>query len=581
MAKNNKTYVNETFQKHRTEMSAYEGILSNSMDALNKVLEKNIGRIETSLSSINDLENELKNNAKLSTAYNEIISNTKECTDKLKEVGDISQTLVNKFGLTADELDEVIRLIPEYDKINRSYLDAENAYKANPKDKKLKSDRDNKKKEYEEKRRLIKKSNIKYKGLIDDSESIKDILKIIENKKEVIRLNNLIYQQESNIGEAVGEINENLEDSKETMAKTLELMKEAFGIVKMGAKKWVEVDDAVTKYGRSVGISTEQTVAYRKNVLDNFGQMATRLGMTFQEIMKFQEQYTKNTGRAVLLTNQQVESLAGLSKITSEIATETMVNNMDDFGASVDTASGYLTQAYARASQVGLNASKTSEVFANNIKMASKYSFKDGLNSISKMTLLSQRLKFNMESVSGALDKFSTIEGAISTSANIQLLGGAYAAQFSNPMQAMGEALLDAEGFTKRIIDTFSSFSYFDRQKGMAEMNPFEKQRMKLAAQELGINYDEAWNIAAQSAKGRAVERDLRSSNLDNESKEYLKNIAQYDTEKQAFYVNYYDENNNEQQKYISEITSKEQIEAIRKSSAKERLELKYTHYYI
>ena len=585
MANKNKIYNDPIFEQHDKVISEYGSALTDSMKEVNATINSSINSIKSLLGTAEEANQKFKINSQLEKKYEDFRLVVSDYDEKTKEIGEISKKIQNDLSITADELKEGISLLNEQYRLQKE-LDE---LKANRDSATEQSIIDHLNDLIAEKEHVFNDNEYKFtnsaslfklKNEYDDVSSLNhdDLLTITEREREVSELLERTKNIETEFSNEIDKTNVKLEKREKVLHGSLAVMKEVFNVAKKIGKKWVEVDEVVTKYGRSVGMSSEQTKAYRKNVLDNFGQMAGRLGMTVQEIMKFQEQYAKNTGRAIILSNQQVESLAGLSKLTGEVAANTMASNMDGFGASVETASGYLAQAYARASQVGLNASKTSEAFANNIKMASKYTFKDGLNSISKMTMLSQRLKFNIESMSGALDKFSTIEGAISTSANIQLLGGAYANQFSNPMQAMGEALLDAEGFTNRIIDTFSSFAYFDKKKGMADMNAFEKQRMKLAAQELGINYDEAWNIAAQTAKSKAVDKELANSTLSQDNQEYLRNLAQYDTDKQSFYVTYYDENQKEQRKDIREIISDEQVEAIRRTDNKEDILRKDVH---
>lgn len=326
--------------------------------------------------------------------------------------------------------------------------------------------------------------------------------------------------------------------------------------------KWREIDRHVYTTGRQMGMTTSQMRGLQKNILENYGEMANRLGMTFEEIFKFQESYTQAVGKSVILTNKQVESFAGLSKIMGETAVNDMAKNMDDFGASSQTAIDYLTLGMARAANQGLNIKSTSENFAKNIKMASRFTFSKGVDGISKMTLLSQRLKFNMESIGGAIDKFSTIEGAITSSANLQVLGGAYAANYSNPLQAMGEALLDAEGFTNRIVDTVSKTAFFNKDTGMVEMSPIEKAKMREASKTLGIDYNELWNMASQQAKMRDIDKYVSGKGFTEEQKTFLANTAQYDAKTGAWTVTKMDKDGKQSAPInISNISSEELTE--------------------
>lgn len=349
--------------------------------------------------------------------------------------------------------------------------------------------------------------------------------------------------------------NEQLKSTSKTMKFITSALDYGGQLLKKGWGKLVEIQTLSRDIGRTAGMSSTQIKAFEKNMLTNYGNMANRLGMTTKDIVKFQETYMTNVGRTVSLTNEQVESMAGLSKFTGAEAVNKMGQSIDELGGSADTAVGYLTLSMAKAANQGLNIQQTSEKFAKNIKMASTYTFSKGVDGISKMTLLSQRLKFNMESIGTAIDKFSTIEGAISASANLQMLGGSYAAQFSNPLLAMGEAWLDAEGFTQRIVDTFASTATFNKATGQVEMSAIDKQKMRTAAQELGISYDELFNMAAQQAKIGDIQRATRSLGLSQEENDYLASVAQFDAQKQDWYLTKTNEDGKLEKIYFNDTT--------------------------
>ena len=136
-----------------------------------------------------------------------------------------------------------------------------------------------------------------------------------------------------------------------------------------------------------------------------------------------------------------------------------------------------------------------------------------------------------MQSIGAAMDKFSTIEGAIEASAKIQVLGGVFAQNFGNPLQAMSEALLDAEGFTERIINSVSTQARFNAKTGEIDLAPIDKQRLKAYAEALGISYDEIHNMATQTRKAKEIERVVDKDTFTKEEIAYLSNKAQYDKE--------------------------------------------------
>lgn len=342
-------------------------------------------------------------------------------------------------------------------------------------------------------------------------------------------------------------------------------------------KKWIEIDHQVHKVGRSMAMSANQIDGFRRNVLSNYGQMADRLGMTFAEIYKFQEEYAANVGRSISLTNDNIEAMASLSKLVGEHAVSEVAKNMDMFGASTETASEYVTLNMARAKAQGLDLKKSGEAFANNIKMASRYNFREGINGVSKMTLLSQKLRFNMESIGNAAEKFETIEGAINTAANLQLLGGTYASNFANPLEAMNMAMTDMEGFTNKVIDSFSSKAIFNRETGQVNMSPIDKALMREAAKNLGISFEEAFNIASQKAKIGSIESQLTNPSQFTESdKEWITSKAEYNTETKQHFVTIY-ENGEEKKVNVSDLT-KPQLQIAKDQSIPEKSIMQDVH---
>ena len=249
-------------------------------------------------------------------------------------------------------------------------------------------------------------------------------LKIAKNNRALVGFDINQLQNYASISKQAKQTTEETIDMEEELAENMDSTNEALenrakginaintalkdmggvlmGYVKDGFEKWKEIDEKVYTVGRNIGLSSKELRGYQINVMNNYDEMASKLGMTFDELFKFQENNTKSTGRAIVLTNNQVESLGAVSKLVGDVATNEMVKNMDDFGASTQTATSYLAVNMARARSQGLDAQKASEAFANNVKLASKYTFREGIDGISKMTLLSQKLKFNMDSIANA-----------------------------------------------------------------------------------------------------------------------------------------------------------------------------------
>lgn len=521
-----------------------------------------------------DVEELLNSSRELRILYGELEEQMKNFASLINDAGEKMDSLADKYHITREEAAKNIELLEQYSVLQNKLTDllAEQSTYIPHSDEyeNIEASINDTAKSLDKIKKMLNSSAVSAKMLYDYENGINSEL------QEALDYRQKISDETDKNKKLTKETTEHLRKGNAELQKTKEWTRKvenAFAIVsaeiKKGYEKLKEVEKITREIGRTGGLSSNQIKALGQNILSNYGDIAVRLGMTTKDIFKFQESYIKNTGRAIVLTNEQVESMAGLSKFTGGEAVDEMGKSIDEMGGSASNAIDYLTLSMAKAANQGLNIEQTSKNFAKNIKMASKYTFSKGVDGISKMTLLSQRLKFNMESIGNAIDKFSTIEGAISTSANLQMLGGSFAAQFSNPLQAMGEALLDAEGFTKRITDTFASTAVFNKETGQVEMSPIDKAKMKEAANQLGISYDELWNMAAQQAKIGHIERAVNGKNLSEEQKSFLANTAQYDTAKGDWYITKTDEDGNQKKVYFSDKNSNlsEELKTVQEQS--------------
>lgn len=521
-----------------------------------------------------DVEELLNSSRELSILYGELEEQMKNFASLINDAGEKMDSLADKYHVSREEVAKNIELLEQYsvlqNKLNDLVAEQSRYTPHSDEYENIEAALNDTAQSLDKIKKRLNSSAVSAKMLYDYENGINSEL------QEALDYRQQISDETDKNKKLTQETTEHLRKGNAELQKTKEWtrkVEKAFAIVgaeiKKGYEKLKEVEKITREIGRTGGLSSNQIKALGQNILSNYGDMAVRLGMTTKDIFKFQESYIKNTGRAIVLTNEQVESMAGLSKFTSGEAVDEMGKSIDAMGGSASNAIDYLTLSMAKAANQGLNIEQTSKNFAKNIKMASKYTFSKGVDGISKMTLLSQRLKFNMESIGNAIDKFSTIEGAISASANLQMLGGSFAAQFSNPLQAMGEALLDAEGFTKRITDTFASTAVFNKETGQVEMSPIDKAKMKEAANQLGISYDELWNMAAQQAKIGHIERAVNGKNLSEEQKSFLANTAQYDTAKGDWYITKTDEDGNQKKVYFNDKNSNlsEELKTVQEQS--------------
>ena len=99
---------------------------------------------------------------------------------------------------------------------------------------------------------------------------------------------------------------------------------------------------------------------------------------------KLGEFMTDATNKATILSKEQREALIATDKLLEDNTALQVVEEVEKLGGSLMDSQGYLASTMERARASGLNMAKHSKKFADNIKLASKYNFKNGLNDLYK-----------------------------------------------------------------------------------------------------------------------------------------------------------------------------------------------------
>ena len=253
---------------------------------------------------------------------------------------------------------------------------------------------------------------------------------------------------------------------------------------------------------RTIGMSYEQSVAYSNVLVDRAIELGKRYGIAAEAVKEIQRGIIDATGKQYMLNKAEAERQVQINKLvgagTANQFTEQMMNHM---GAQLSTVQGAVSKAYVTAAKSGLNAAKFSKEVAKNLSLANKLSFRDGVNGIIRMTALSEKLGFNLQSVENAANKFMELDSAIESSAQLQMLGGAAGVYGGNPLEMAYEANYDPEAFTERMTKMLGGYAQFDRKTGMANVNGMNRDFVKNIAQAMGISMDEAMSIAKKQAE--------------------------------------------------------------------------------
>ena len=511
-----KSSLNDISESYRSQLELQKEIDSIRLKAYNTLgVEK-------------DKVEELEKAIKTAKAAEEDIKNTEEAILSLQEqrnklLGD------RKYQNLAGEEREQYRLLKKKEDLAKEHL----------------SDEKNILKESKKQREAIVKGNKVYKEIgenleyaVDQSEKLTKSQEELGRKAQVAQKATEAYENSLRRSEKWGNVASDIFSSiGNIMGKIVDFAKDT-------AKYWIKVQDATFKANRSIGFSGEQLSKLNTQQLRFTRELAVQYGIAGEEILKLSNGFANATGRATVMPKEVVKSMAAVSKFSSDETLFSWQDQMDKLGISAKDTSEMMGLAELRAQKFGLNTSKATENIAKNLALANKYTFASGVDGITRMSLRAQALRVDMQNIMNSVDNFSDIEKAISNSANIQMLGGSYAANFSNPMQTLYESMNDPEALEKRIERTLQGKGKFDEKTGEVRLNGLDMQFIKQFGESSGIGGETAVQMAKSLTRNNVIDNQL-GRGFSQSDKAAVENLAQYNSSKRQFEVYDYNSGKN------------------------------------
>ncbi len=300
------------------------------------------------------------------------------------------------------------------------------------------------------------------------------------------------------------------------------------GLIEMGTKR----DRAASEYARTVGGGEEGRRDFLLAVNELYASTEYHYGdlaYKFDEIYSAMTETADALGRATdQLSTQDMQSLIKLKRFGIDA---NAFNQFDTLGKSARETELFFAKVYGDAGARGLSFKSVSKAIVDNLKMAQKYTFADGLKGLAGMAEKSVMLKYNMQQVATFAEKVSTLQGAMEASAKLSVLGGDFAIN-GNPLELLYESLNDVGALNDRLINTFGDQAFFNNRTGQIDMAPISRELMKAASEAVGVSYDEMLNLTYSNARVRMVGDQIRDNakiEIPDEVRDYIANIATFD----------------------------------------------------
>lgn len=319
-------------------------------------------------------------------------------------------------------------------------------------------------------------------------------------------------------------------------------LKTIYNEAKKLAEPWAKIDQAAADYGRTLGMTGKAYQKFRddtiKNVTDN--KVAAATGLKQEELVAAQMKFASQTGRNISVDNEAQLNVGLIQKISGDKGLE-FAAQLDKFGIGLTDAAEITADMYNDAVKSGLSFEEISSNVSKNLNVAQNYTFKNGLKGLESMAKKAAAIKLDIQQVANLAEKVSSVEGAVQTSAKLQVLGGPFA-QMADPMGMLNEGLNDIEGLYDRVSKMIGGLGGFNNETGEVEVSSFNKRRIRAAAEAMGMDYSSLMESVNTQARRNEVSKQIASnsalSGLDKETQELLVNQASFKDGKAGVSIN-------------------------------------------
>ena len=318
------------------------------------------------------------------------------------------------------------------------------------------------------------------------------------------------------------------------LKSTPSLIKQGFG--KLRGFGLMDMDKSIRNARLEMGLFSEQGKSFYDNI-SNAALSTNELGVDIGDLAKMQSQYSNEIGRSVQFTEASSKAMAELAKGTN-LGVEgaaSFASEMDNLNISIKDTRDYVEDTVNSTHSMGLNTSKVLKNLQNNLKLANKYNFKNGIKGLAHMAQLSTKFKMDMGSVAGMADKLFDIEGAVDMSAQLQVMGGEWA-KLADPFKLMYQAREDMDGLFESVVNATKGAATFVKETGEFKLSGMELHRLKKVAEATGLDFEQLATSAKQAAKFSKIEANI-SGKIDPELKQFISTTAEYDKSKGQYQI--------------------------------------------
>jgi len=315
------------------------------------------------------------------------------------------------------------------------------------------------------------------------------------------------------------------------------------------------VDDAYSQWSQRTVELDKQYASFTAKIAGTFGQTQSAikglreelavatpgvvgLGGAFGDVAAIQQSIAQSLQTNVITLGETVTDLyaAATAVGISSSGVGQMVKSFQDVGIQTGNIKDNIQTTVNLARQVGVNTSAVFGLVSDNLNKINRYGFENGVAGLAKMATQAAGLRISMDGVFNLAEKVFDPEGAIEMVSTFQRLGVA-AGDLADPFRLMYLASQDTEELQNQVVKMTEKFSFFDNKTKEFKMLPNARRDLIELSKAMNMNYDDLVKMSQGSQKLNLIAKDFKIAGIDQETKQFVANIAQYNKEKGGFTV--------------------------------------------
>jgi len=307
------------------------------------------------------------------------------------------------------------------------------------------------------------------------------------------------------------------------------------------------------------GLRQEAAVAYPTIV---------GLGGSFADVQKIQLGIAESLQTNTITLGETVSGLYAGAKAVG-VSTEGiggMVTAFENVGIQTNNIKDKLQSTVSIARSIGVNTSAVFKNVQDNLGSINKYGFQNGVDGLARMSAQAAGLRINMSDIFGFAERVFNPEGATEMVSAFQRMGVA-AGDLADPFRLMYLASEDTEELQKQVVKMTEKFTYFDEKSKEFKIFPNAKRDLREISTATGIGYEDLVKMSQAGQKMQMLTKDFKMAGIDEESKQFIANVATYSKEKGGFTVKVSGE-----QKLVSQLNTKD-LEELKQAQAPRTVE--------